>query len=218
MGTDTNFQEQTHVAMYTHHMHKQLHSVDTYATDSLSVLAPRHTCPIASGPLSNTPSLAPSLVSDAPKCSSEVTFHSSWSGLPACFPSSMLLMLLAPLLSSSSTSKEAGNRPSRGAGRSWAILQSSTRIHKLSKFSEVTPSAFVKVAPPKLLTAAPPFSTLMSVANSVASTPSGHSRAAKTRIGMKLACPRTVSSAESPNTNSWSLSPRATFARVTSSS
>mmetsp|Transcript_14195 Transcript_14195/g.44378 ORF Transcript_14195/g.44378 Transcript_14195/m.44378 type:complete len:325 (+) Transcript_14195:123-1097(+) len=64
---------------------------------------------------------------------------------------------------------------------------------RLSKLSLVTPSVSVSCPPRKPELTAPELQMDMSNANSVASTPSGHTRAASTSTGMKATCPTTAS-------------------------
>ncbi|MFS7967405.1 hypothetical protein Hanom_Chr09g00785391 [Helianthus anomalus] len=62
------------------------------------------------------------------------------------------------------------------------------RSARLSKLSLVIPKTWVKPAPKRPPRTLPPFDIDIKVANRVASIPSGHSLAARTRTGMKDAC------------------------------
>eukprot|EP00955_Chlamydomonas_euryale_P037128 350661-Chlamydomonas_euryale.AAC.4 len=103
-------------------------------------------------------------------------------------PGSPLLASLLTSRSSGSLSSSGGSRRSNASGSRPSSTHSVTSSSRLSKFSLVTPTAAVSAAPRPPPRIPPPLKSDMSVAKSVASTPSGQTRAASTRMGMKEIC------------------------------
>mmetsp|Transcript_8536 Transcript_8536/g.10209 ORF Transcript_8536/g.10209 Transcript_8536/m.10209 type:complete len:102 (+) Transcript_8536:147-452(+) len=98
------------------------------------------------------------------------------------------------------------------SGYSDEILQTTVNKAKLSKLLSVTPNAFVSNAPTSVPTVDAPLKMLMSVANSTASTPGGHNRAARTNVGKNATCPKIANATSSPNTNAPSGIPKSLLA------
>ena len=72
---------------------------------------------------------------------------------------------------------------------------------RLSKLFSVTSNIFVNNAPTSVPTVDAPLKILINVANSTASTPWGHIRAANTKVGKNANSPRMANTTSSPNTN-----------------
>ena len=114
------------------------------------------------------------------------------------------------------SSTDLGKSLKNGKGAKVNKVQSAMRGARLSKLSDVTPNKVVNPDPRADPRKEPPFKRLINVANKVASTPSGHNRAAKTNTGIKDTCPSTVNKAESPSAKTSLLMPRDLFIPVIS--
>mmetsp|Transcript_52297 Transcript_52297/g.126451 ORF Transcript_52297/g.126451 Transcript_52297/m.126451 type:complete len:215 (+) Transcript_52297:2357-3001(+) len=117
-------------------------------------------------------------------------------------------------ISCSDTEPTPSNHPMKKSGYRLVKLQITVRSAKLSKFDSVTPSNFVNSAPISVPTVPAPLFILMRVANNTASTPGGHSLAARTKVGRNAISPKIDRITSSPATNHVSGIPRSRLACV----
>mmetsp|Transcript_24862 Transcript_24862/g.37871 ORF Transcript_24862/g.37871 Transcript_24862/m.37871 type:complete len:101 (+) Transcript_24862:277-579(+) len=89
----------------------------------------------------------------------------------------------------------------KNKGNSDDTLQIIVSSAKLEKQVSVTPKNLVSAAPISVPTVLAPLKMLIKVANSTASIPGGHNRAANTNEGKNAIWPNIENTTSSPNTN-----------------